>query len=157
MNLEAEPLRMDLSRESPRGDIKDTPQRTHHTNICMAATKVCYFSQIEFKSKTFDIFAPNGGGVFSLMWNTMNRSDEHFWHWVKFLKKKKKSKQVKNHDWKYNLTPMLFTGNQISAREITRILIIKIVTILLPIYIPDYSAIKNFSNFLLLRVTQVNY
>ena len=52
---------------------------------------------------------------------------------------------------------MLFTGNQISAREITRILIIKIVTILLPIYIPDYSAIKNFSNFLLLRVIQVNY
>ena len=52
---------------------------------------------------------------------------------------------------------MLFTGNQISAREITRILIIKIVTIRLPIYIPDYRAIKNFSNFLLLRVTQVNY
>ena len=67
------------------GHVKDVSQQTHHANVCMTATKVRHFSQIEFKSKSCDIFAPNGGGVFSLMRSTVNRSDEHFWHWVKFL------------------------------------------------------------------------
>ena len=60
------------------GHVRDVPQPTHHADVCMTATEVCHFSQIEFKSNSCDISAPHGGGVFSLMWNTVNQRDEHF-------------------------------------------------------------------------------